>query len=364
MLIDFIAGTKPDLYTITPVITALQHEQDAGKDIGYRLIYTGSKSDFETLHDSTDNTLNIQYPNIFLDVIDSHTATFTANVLIRYERLLKTAKPDTVMIFGHSTGAMACALAAAKVTDLRIAHIGSGMRTYNRNSEDEVNRKVIDAITDYHFPIAQSSGEHLRNEGVPDDYIFFVGNPIADFLNMEIDTITQPAIWNLLQLQERKYILLQLGNPSVAGSPSRLKALLLHIIRLSKNLPIILSANALTAKTLTAIGVKAANLHIISQPDVSVLYYLSRYAKVVITDTEQLQDETTLMQVPCMTLLKSVARPDTHTTGFNEITGLQPDDITEAFHKLFADEWKKGRTPYLWDGKAASRILSVLKKLA
>lgn len=362
MLVDFVAGSKLDFYIIAPVLEAVQAEQDKGRDVGYRVIYTGDSEEFRTI-DSELSFFGIPRPNIFLEVKDDSSATQTAQTLVRYEQVLKSAKPDIVMLFGHSTGAMACTLAAAKIPGLKIAHIGSGMRSNNRNAADEVNRKVIDAITDYHFPIAQSSGENLRMEGVPDDFIFFVGNPIADFLNKEIETMPVPEIWDRLQLQPRKYFLLNLEHPSIAKSTARFKALLLNIIRLSRNLPIILPTNSTSAKTLKAIGLRARNLHVIENPGISTLYYLSRHAKAVITDTENLQDETTVLQTPCMTLFKTVARPDTNTTGYNEITGLQPEAIEDAFQKLFSGEWKKGRIPYLWDGKAATRILNVLKKL-
>ncbi len=359
MLIDLIAGNKPDLYKVAPVLAALQKEQDSGADIGYRLIYTHTKNDPDQEHDA-----HVPAPNIFLDATEESPAMLTAAVMVRYEKLLATAMPEIVMIFGHSTGAMACTLAASKMPDLRIAHIGSGIRSYHRNAEDEINRRIIDSITDYHFTISQSSGENMRNEGVADDYVFFVGNPIADFLHTAMPGINPPGFWDLLHLQPQRYILLQLEHPLVAGSPSRLKNLLLTIIRLSKNLPIIIPANPVSSKTLNTIGIKAPNLHIVNLPDTTALYYLAKHSKVTITDTEQLQDETTIMQVPCMTLLKSIARYDTYTGGFNEIVGMQTETITAAFHKLFNGEWKKGRIPYFWDGKSAERIIAVLRKLS
>lgn len=358
MLIDLIAGNKPDLYKIAPVLAALQQAQDAGGDIGYRLIYTKSRHDFAR-HPET----GIPTPTVFLDVNDENPVTHTAAVLTRYEILLASGKPDMIMVYGHNNGAMACTLVASKIQGMRIAHVGSGIRTYNRNSEEEINRRIIDAITDYHFPVAQSSGENLRNEGVSDDYIFFVGNPVADFLHSRLGQLAPPPIWDLLQLQHGQYILLQLEHPRIAGSASRLKNLLLTILKLSRNLPIILPTNQVCSKTLNIIGIKATNLHIVNLQSNDMLYYLAKHSKLTITDTEALQDETTLMQVPCITLLKSVARYDTYHGGFNEVTGMDENAITTAFHKLFNGEWKKGRIPYLWDGNSAERIVAVLRKL-
>ena len=358
MLIDFIAGTTSDLYSITPVIRAIEKEQDAGKDFGYRLIYTGSN-----VKAGSENSSLLSTPNVFLDVAELSEGAAAAATITRYEKLLNTGLPDVVMIAGHSTEAMACALVASKIHNLRIAHMGSGMRSYNRNSEEEINRRIIDAITDYHFPVAQSASENLRNEGVSDDYIFFIGNPVADMLHIADKEIAQPAIWDILQLQQKRYILMNLEHPKVAGSPSRLKSLLLNIIRLSRNLPIIIPANEVSGKTLNIIGIKAPNLHFVQLPDETTLLYLTKYARLVITDDERLQDESTILQVPCITLLKSVARHETYTAGFNDVTGLQPEAIADAFHKLFEGNWKKGRIPYMWDGNAAERLVSVLKRL-
>lgn len=362
MLIDFIAGTKLDFYKIAPVIEAVQQEQKSGKNIGYRLIYTGRQDDFTEIKNEF-SILEIPTPTTFLETTIPNTAEYTATVMVRYDKVLNLGKPDVVMVFGHSTASMACVLTASKHKEIKLAHIEAGMRSYNRYSGDEINRVLIDSVTDYYFPIAQTSSENLRKEGVSDDFIFFVGNPIADFLYKEINAIPQPAIWKLLQLQERKYFLLNIEHSSIIDSLSRFKALLLNIIRVSKNLPIILPVNERSRKAISALGIKAHNLHIIEKISVSETYYLARFAKAVITDTENLQDETTVLQTPCFTLLKSVARPETFTTGYNEIVGLQPEAITGAFHKLFAGEWKKGKIPYLWDGKAAYRIISTLRQL-
>lgn len=362
MLVDFVAGTRLDFYTIAPILDAVRAEQDAGRDIGYRVIYTGSSEEYSRIGAEL-SLFDIPRPNIMLEVNDETHALLTAKTLVRYEQVLKSAKPDLVMLFGHSTGTMGCTLAAAKVPGLKIAHIGSGMRNNNRNSGDEVNRKVIDAITDYHFPIAQSCAENLRTEGVPEDFIFFVGNPIADFLNREMENFPTPPVSDALDLKPLKYLLLHLEHPMIVKSQARLKSLLLNVIRLSRNLPVILPVNSVSEKTLNAISLKARNLHIVEPQTIPGLYYLARYAKAVVTDSEHLQDEATLLQTPCMTLFKTVARPETHTTGFNEITGMQPDAIEDAFQKLFAGDWKKGRIPYLWDGRAAARIMNVLKKL-
>lgn len=362
MLIDFIAGAGYDLYKIAPLVEAIEKEQNAGKDFGYRIIYTGHRSDI-----TGENILlggdHIPQPNLFLETSENNAAEYTADVMLKYERILATNRPDFTLVVGDSTGAMACALIASKTHNLKVAHIEAGIKGPAKLSDADVNRLVIDSITDYNFSIAQSSNQHLRKSGVPDEQIYFVGNPLADFLMTTLPSILQPEVWAKRSLQPQRYFLLCLNHPYIINNRVRLKELLLNLLRVSKNLPILIPANSTLSKTLKVLGIRANNLHEIEPNSDADCYYLARYAKAVITDTDKLQDETTIMQVPCITLLAGVARPETVSVGTNEITGLQAVTITEAFDKLFSDTWKKGKTPYLWDGKTAARLVSVLNKI-
>lgn len=359
MLIDFIAGSKLDYNKIPPIIREVEQAQDAGLDIGYRIIYIGSKKDFSN---SALSLSELIQPSLFIEAEGNNNAEISADVLVKYEQILSKDKPHIAMLYGHSTGIMACTVAAAKISDIRIAHIGSGWRNYNRNSGDEINRKIIDAITDYHFPISQTSAENLRNEGVPSDFTFFIGNPIADVLN-EIDDDRQPPIWQDLELQAKRYILVNIAHPSLTGSQARLKSLLLTLSKLARNLRVIVPVNNSNSSALDNLSIKVSNIHIANVNHWSGLYYLAKYAKLTITDTETLQDETTILQVPCLTLYKSVITPDSYQSGTNEAGSLKPETLAEIFNKLYNGEWKKGQIPYLWDGKASQRILLAIKKL-
>lgn len=359
MLIDFVAGNISDLYKSSAIIKSVLKLQDTGYDIGYRLIFTGTK---DRILINGIPPAELEEPNIYLGVDDVNHAANTAKCLVKYEELLREAQPNISLIYGRNDGVTGCALAAAKAVDVRIAHIGSGIRNNNRYSADEVNGRVIDAITDYHFPISQSSCEHLREEGVADDYVFFVGNPVSDVLaNLTDDA---PPIWDLIQLQQKRYYLLTIENPSLLDSQSILKNLILNIIRYSRNLPIILPITDNTREAIAATSIKAPALHIVDLHDQQHLYYLAKHAKAIITDSAHLQDESTCFQVPCMTLFKSVVLPDTTHTGTNEIIGLQTESINNAFNKLLNREWKKGHIPYLWDGKVSERIVATLKNLS
>lgn len=359
MLIDLIAGSKADYYKLTPVIRAIEVAQDTGADIGYRIIYIGSKYDFD------GNTLSLSdapLPGIYIEVEQGNSAEEGSTVLKQYHKVLQSDHPDISLIYGHSTGAMACAIAAAKNNETRIGHLGSGLRNNIRNSGYEVNRKVIDAITDYHFPLSQSCAEQLRNEGVSGNYIFLTGNPSADSIS-GISDDDKPDAWQHYKLSAKKYILLYLDNSNTLNSSSRLKSLLLNTLKYSRNYPVIVPITYQNKDIFSSLNIKATNLHFEQVSSLSGLYYLAKNTKAVITDTEVLQDEATIMQVPCMTIYKSVALPDTLNEGTNEVMNIQPDAMADIFNKLFSGNWKKGRIPYLWDGKAAERILASLKNL-
>ncbi|MCB0700512.1 MAG: UDP-N-acetylglucosamine 2-epimerase [Chitinophagales bacterium] len=363
MLIDLVAGNKLDFFKIAPLIDALHKEQSNGYNIGYRLVFAGKQEEYlEVLNDLS--FLSIPQPNTFLETSYNSAAEYLATVIVRYEKVLTLSKPDIVMLFGHSTACMGCAIAAAKDQDVRIAHVEAGLRKRNKYSDNDVNRAITDSVTDYYFSIAKSSNDNLRNMGVADDDIYFVGNLIGDFLLGELGNLPQPPIWSLLKLQQQKYILINLEHPSIIGSQTRLKTLLLNILKQVNNLPIILPVNEESSKAINSLGIKAHNLHITKKLTVSELYYLASNAKAVITDSEHLQDETSIMQTPCITLLKSIARPETALTGYNEVTGLQNDNINAILKQLLNDKWKKATIPYMWDGYASERIVAVLKKLA
>lgn len=360
MLIDFVAGTVSDIYNLSAIIKHVTDLEDEHFDIGYRLVFCGSANQFSNHGSSISSELVM--PSVYLDVVDEDSAIATADCLIKYEQILNQDKPDVVLIYGQNNHVTGCTISAAKKQDVRIAHIGSGLRRNLRYSSDELNGRMIDAITDYHFPITQSSCEYLRNEGVSDDFVFFVGNPLADVLTNIKDE--QPPIWDVIQLQQKRYCLLQIENNTLLESHSRLKTLILNIIRYSRNLPILLIISDKNRDAISATGVKSPALHLVDIHELHHMYYLIKNAKAVVTDTDKMQSESTFFLTPCMTLFKSVALPDTVETGTNEVIGLQADAINDAFNQLLNKNWKKGHIPYLWDGKVAKRIATTLKNLS
>lgn len=362
MLIDIIAGARPNFMKIAPIIEAIQKEQKKGVDIRYRLIHTGQHYD-KNMSSAFFEQLGIPKPNINLEAGGGTQAEQTAAIMVRYEKVLQVSKPHLTIVVGDVTSTMACAIAAKKAGDVKVAHVEGGIRSEDMNMPEEINRMVTDSITDYFFTTSHTANDNLRRIGVLDERIFFVGNTMIDTLLKQMPHFEKPALWDQLKLEAENYFVVTLHRPSNVDEPENLKALLASIIRASRGLPVIFPIHPRTAKTLNAIGMKVPNLFLTDPLSYLQFNYLVQHAKAVITDSGGIQEETTVMHVPCMTLRDNTERPETCTVGSNELLGTNPDAIGPAFERLFNGEWKKGNIPYMWDGQTADRIVAVLKNL-
>lgn len=360
MLVDIIAGERSTFIKIAPLIEAIQNEQKKGTDIRFRFIYIGPHYD-KSIGDQFFQQLGIPRPNINLEISDGSQAEETAIIMARYEKVILAARPDLVLVTGDSISAMACALAAKKIVGTQVAHIAAGIRVNDKNLPEEINRIVTDSIADYYFTTSHSANEHLRQAGVPEELIFFVGNTLIDTLLKQSPHFSPPPLWQKLQLLPQRYFLVCLQQPANVDMVTDLKALLISIIQSSQGFPVIFPVHPRAAKTLELIGIRAPNLFTTELLDYPNFHFLVKHAKAVITDSQSIQDETTVLQVPCMTLAPYTEHPETASLGTNEIIGTDHNTIVAAFARLYNNEWRKGHIPYLWDGKAAERILAVLK---
>lgn len=360
MLIDIIAGARPNFMKIAPIIEAIKKRQEEG--IRYRLIHTGQHYDKKMSADFFEQ-LGIPEPDINLEAGGGTQAEQTAAIMIRYEKILMETRPDLVLVVGDVTSTIACALAAKKLNNIKVAHVEAGIRSGDWTMPEEINRLLTDAITDYFFTTTETANENLRKSGIPENRLFLVGNTMIDTLLKHQPHFKQPEIWNELGLKKGEYIVMTLHRPGNVDQEQNLKRLMDGIIQSSKGLPLIFPVHPRTAKMLANIGIQAPNLYMIEPLGYLEFNYLVQYAKAVITDSGGITEETTVMHVPCMTLRANTERPETCEIGTNELLGVSPDAIPPAFEKLFSGNWKSGGIPPLWDGKTAERIVDVLLKL-
>jgi UDP-N-acetylglucosamine 2-epimerase (non-hydrolysing) len=357
MLIDIIAGARPNFIKIAPIIAAIEEQRKAGFDLEYRLVHTGQHYDKKMSGDFFEQ-LGIPAPHHNLEVGSGTQAEQTGKIMMGYEQLLFTRPCDLCIVVGDVTSTMACAIAAKKVNNIKVAHVEGGIRSGDWTMPEEINRIVTDSITDYFFTTSEVANKNLKNSGVADKQIFFVGNTMIDTLYRQMPNLKQPGIWDEYRLQEKGYIMMTLHRPNNVDTKEKLSELVTEIVNASRGLLVIFPVHPRTARILADTGINAPNLFTIDPLGYLEFNYLVKNAKAVITDSGGITEEATVMGVPCMTLRDSTERPETCTVGTNELLGTDAKNIAPAFDKLFAGEWKKGAIPELWDGKTSQRIVN------
>lgn len=358
MNITIVAGARPNFMKIAPIIDAIKTKQLNGFNIKYRLVHTGQHYD-KNLSDTFFEELNIPYPDVNLNVKSGTQAQQTAAIMIGFEKELHQNLCDLVMVVGDVTSTMACTIVAKKA-GIKVAHVEAGIRSGDMNMPEEINRIVTDSLTDYFFTTSTYANSNLKQLGVLDEQIFFVGNVMIDTLQKHKNKFKQPLIWKDLKLKEKQYLVLTLHRPSNVDEASQLQALITQIATLGNSFPIIFPVHPRTKKLLQGLHLNFKNLHYINSLGYLEFNYLVKNAFAVLTDSGGITEETTVMNVPCITLRDSTERPETCEIGTNVLVGNDKIKIEAAFKNLLSGNWKNGKIPKLWDGKAAERIVNYL----
>ncbi|MCK0123156.1 UDP-N-acetylglucosamine 2-epimerase (non-hydrolyzing) [Gelidibacter sp. F2691] len=361
MIITIIAGARPNFMKIAPIIEAIQKKQLEGVNIHYQLVHTGQHYD-QNLSATFFEELKIPLPDINLNVKSGTQAEQTAAIMIGFEKVLAEHTTDLVMVVGDVTSTMACTIVAKKA-GIKVAHVEAGIRSGDLTMPEEINRIVTDSLTDYFFTTTRQASKTLEHLGAATAQIFFVGNVMIDTLLKHEDRFKQPEIWQSLQLEPQKYMVMTLHRPSNVDEEDQLKALLTQISELANTYPIIFPVHPRTKKMLEALHLNVENLHYVAPLGYLEFNYLVKNAFAVLTDSGGITEETTVMHVPCITFRNSTERPETCTIGTNILVGNDPEKITAAFQKLEYGAWPKGEIPELWDGQAAARIIDHLMEI-
>jgi UDP-N-acetylglucosamine 2-epimerase (non-hydrolysing) len=359
--VDIIAGARPNFMKIAPIIHEIDKRQNDIRDIKYRLIHTGQHYDIN-MSNKFFEELNIPNPDIHLNAGGGTQAEQTGAIMTGYEKVLLSHKSELCIVVGDVTSSMACAIVAKKM-GLKVAHVEAGIRSGDWSMPEEINRIVTDSLTNYFFTTSRFANDNLLKCGVDIDSIYFVGNIMIDTLLENRSRFIKPEIWDKLNLKSSEYIILTLHRPANVDDVSNLESLLNEIINNSSNLPIIFPVHPRTGAKLKECGSFSQRLQMVEPLGYLEFNYLVERAKVVITDSGGITEETTVMKVPCMTLRNNTERPETVIIGTNELIGVDPKGIKNAMEKLFEGNWKKGGIPEKWDGHTARRIVDVMMKL-
>ncbi|GAA4316347.1 UDP-N-acetylglucosamine 2-epimerase (non-hydrolyzing) [Pontixanthobacter gangjinensis] len=358
MKIDLIAGARPNFVKIASLIHANNH---LNSNLDFRIIHTGQHYD-KNLSDNFFKLLEIPEPDFNLSVGSGSQATQTALIMQRYEDLLISNKPDLCIVVGDVTSSMACAITAKKL-NIKIAHIEAGLRSYDWSMPEEVNRVLIDSIGDYFFTTTQKAKQYLLTTGKESSDVHFVGNTMIDTLIRNRRKFAPPQLWKELELEKNEYFVMTLHRPSNVSELNKLQHILKEIEMHSKGLPVIFPVHPRTAVVLKEKLPKIKNLHFTAPLNYLEFNYLVERSKAVITDSGGITEETTFLNVPCITIRENTERPETVYEGTNEVIGTIPENIGPALKRLFNNDWKKGSIPELWDGKTGERIISILSDL-
>lgn len=358
MKITIIAGARPNFMKIAPIIHAIRKVNEIKELITFRLVHTGQHYDSK-MSDTFFEELNIPNPDTNLECGGGSQSEQTAAIMVAFEKELMAHPCDLVLVVGDVTSTMACSIVAKKL-NTKVAHVEAGIRSGDMTMPEEINRIVTDSITDYFFTTTEWAGQNLIKSGVKKEQIYFVGNVMIDTLLANIPKFYPPIFWKDLALEPNGYTVMTLHRPANVDEGNKLKKLIDTIVNNVQNTPIIFPIHPRTANILKGIGIKYPNLHIVDPLGYFQFNYLVKNAKLVITDSGGITEETTVMGIPCITLRDSTERPETVEIGTNELVGVDPDAAKPYLKKLFSGEWKKGSIPEKWDGKAAERIISIL----
>lgn len=361
MLIDIIAGARPNFMKIAPIIKAIHSRQEAGVSLRYRLVHTGQHYDTRMSGDFFTQ-LGIPEPDINLEVGSGTQAEQTAAIMLGYEKLLLEQRSVLCMVVGDVNSTMACAIAAQKLC-IPVAHVEGGIRSGDWSMPEEINRMVTDSITNYFFTTSEVANTNLRQSGVSEDRIYFVGNTMIDTLLANMDRLQPPHFWSDMALKPGEYFVVTLHRPANVDAVQGFAKLLSAIGTGTRSLPVLFPVHPRTAKILQELGEIPANIHLVEPQPYLEFNFLVKHAKAVITDSGGITEEATVMGIPCLTLRDTTERPETITLGTNELIGTDPAKLKPALDRLFAGEWKCGGIPKFWDGCTGKRIVAVLERI-
>ncbi len=351
-----VVGARPNFMKMA----ALAHAMQQRPRFLSQLIHTGQHFSPEMSHTFFDE-LRLPVPDCNLGVGGGTQAEQTAGIMKAMEPVLASARPDIVVVVGDVNSTMATALVSAKL-GIPIAHIEAGLRSFDRTMPEEINRLVTDVLSTYLFASEESGVRNLRAEGIPEERIFFAGNVMIDTLLRFQGLAAASPVLKQLGLQQRGYALVTLHRPSNVDHAGQLRPLVEALRKLAERIPVVFSVHPRTQQRLAEFGIPSEPLLVIPPQGYVDFLRLTSEARLVLTDSGGIQEETTFLQVPCLTLRDTTERPATVEMGTNRLTGTDPDVILEAAHHVLDSSATQGRVPTLWDGRAAERILDVIER--
>ncbi len=359
MKVIAVVGARPNFMKIAPLMEAFRGESS----IEPVLVHTGQHYDHQ-MSDLFFRQLGIPEPDINLGVRGGSHAVQTGRIMEAFEPVVVQHNPDAVVVVGDVNSTIACGMVAAKLA-IKLVHVEAGLRSFDRTMPEEINRVLTDSISDLLFCTEQSGVDNLIREGASEENIFLVGNVMIDTLLKNLRKAKLSKILDELNLRERKYALLTLHRPTNVDDPTVFSRLLDALEAIQRDLPIVFPIHPRTLKNLDKLGLAQRveamkDLRMIDPAGYLDFLKLMSEAKLVLTDSGGIQEETTILKVPCLTLRDSTERPITVDVGSNRVVGTNPARILAGYREVADGQWGTSEIPPLWDGRAGQRITKVL----
>ena len=363
--IYLIAGARPNFMKIAPIVRALR----AHGGLTFKIIHTGQHYDRD-MNDVFFEELGIPEPDVFMAAGGGSHSQQTGKIMVAFEELCQTERPNAVLVVGDVNSTLACSIAAKKL-NIPVAHVEAGLRSADMTMPEEINRVVTDSISDWFFVTEPSGIANLKQEGKPDSMIHYVGHVMIDNLLYQAEQLASTDASGFetsvakatYKVNGGKYGVITLHRPSNVDCAEMMARIGGALKEIATELPLIFPVHPRTRGNLEKFGIDLGpNITLVGPQAYMAFLNLWKDAAVVLTDSGGLQEETTALGVPCITIRENTERPVTVNEGSNVLAGTDPARIIAEVRKVLRGEGKQGRRPHLWDGKAAERIVEVLVK--
>ncbi len=356
-----VVGARPNFMKIAPI----QREMSKYSNIKPVLVHTGQHYD-KRMSKLFFNDLQLPEPDIYLGVGSGTHAEQTAKIMTHFEKILNEEKPDLVLVVGDVNSTAACSMVAAKM-NTKIAHVEAGLRSFDRTMPEEINRLVTDVLSDLLFVTEKSGLENLKREGIADHKVHFVGHVMIDSLIYFKPKADQSAILDELNLTPGEYGVITLHRPSNVDNKQNFEKLLNAFAQIEQRLPLIFPIHPRSQKMIDQFGLreeveKMSNLRLLDPLGYLDFMKLLHNARLVLTDSGGIQEETTFLGIPCITMRENTERPIKVEIGTNVLVGTDTQRIVLEAEKILDGNAKKGQIPELWDGHAAERIVKIINE--
>ncbi len=355
--ICIVTGARPNIIKVAPLVRAIVHAKEEGKDVDYRLVYTGNGDD-ATLEDSLFADLEIARPDVCFGVDCVNLNELTGQVMSRFESYLKTNPTDVVVVVDDLASAMAAAIVTKK-QGILLAHIAAGTRSFDITMPKEINRLVIDGLSDMLFTAGISNNSIANREGAELSKVYMVGNVLIDNIRFLQQRMKRPALMDSLSLQEGKYIVLTLNRHAIINNSEELRQLVTVVAEEARTagVPVVAPLRGKAREEVEAMGAGV----LLPEPQGYLDFsYLTASAMGVVTDSGNVAEEATFNGVPCITLNSYTEHVETVKVGTNVLVGENAEKLEMMLRVMLRGEWKKGGIPDRWDGRSAERILQTI----